>query len=217
MKQGCIFDLDGTLIDSIEDLANAGNYALKQLSYDTYSLEDYRVFVGNGVKKLIERIVPVTNPDIIKQAIDYFYEYYDKHCLDSTKPYPGIEALMNDLKYQNVKIAVVTNKPDYLAKKIVKALFKEQIEIVYGYIEDIPPKPNPTLVHKVLQEFSLQSEDCVYIGDSDVDIYTAQNASMHSIGCTWGNRSEQELKEAEASYIVHEASQIKNIVLGDLK
>lgn len=215
MKKGCIFDLDGTLINSLEDLANACNDALEKMNCPQYPIEDYKLFVGSGVKNLVKRTLPeyLHSQENIEQMLMYFYQHYDLHCLDHTKPYPNILELIDILLENDFALAVVTNKPDYLAKKIVNVLFDGKIEVVYGQVDDIPVKPNPTLIFKAIERLNIDKQTCFYIGDSDVDIYTAKNADLKSIGCLWGNRKEEELKNAGAMSIAREVMDIADIVL----
>ena len=212
MNKGCIFDLDGTLVDSLEDLALASNRALERLDYQPYPLEKYKMFVGSGVKKLIERCLPYESKEKQALALDYFYEEYGKCLLEHTLPYPHVLDTLNDLKKRGYVLAVVTNKPDLLAKKIVKHLFDDLFDEVCGQVEGIAVKPNPTLVLQIIDHYQLDSKVSYYIGDSDVDIYTAKNATLISIGCTWGNRTESELIKAGAQFIVHDPSEIKKVV-----
>ena len=215
MNKGCIFDLDGTLVDSLEDLALATNRALERLGYQPYPLEKYKMFVGSGVKKLIERCLPDETKERQALALDYFYEEYSLCLLEHTKPYLGIEEVLKYLKQQGSILAVVTNKPDPLAKKIVSTLFENLFDEVCGQVEGILVKPDPTLVLQILDHYDLDKAKTFYIGDSDVDIYTAKNASLISIGCTWGNRSEEELVEAGACFIVHDPKEISKVVCQD--
>lgn len=213
MKTGCIFDLDGTLVDSIDDLANSCNLMLQHFNLPIFEMNDYRQFVGSGVKKLIERVLPKEKQNLKEEALDIFYEIYSQNCLQYTTPYPYVIELLKKLKELNIPIAVVSNKPHHLTKHIVNTLFGNLVDVCYGQIEGIEVKPNPTLVIKACKQLGIDREVSFYIGDSDVDILTAKNAKLQSIGCTWGNRSECELINNGANFIAHDALELKEIIL----
>lgn len=214
MKKICIFDLDGTLIDSLQDLAVAGNVLMEKLGYPTHPVESYKQFVGSGIKNLILRAtsgISWTEEDLMKAVADYM-EYYSEHCSIYTTIYPGIMEVLDTLKAMGFELAVVTNKPDTVAKKIVKDLFGERFSYVYGQVDHIPVKPNPTLVYQILNKANIQKDFAFYIGDSDVDIYTALNASITPIGCLWGNRTKEELLKAGATLLATKAEDIIEMV-----
>ncbi len=199
----CIFDLDGTLINSIEDLADSGNFALSEMGYPIHPVDAYKIFVGNGIPKLIERITPENhrNPETLSEIHRLFSERYKIHCLDKTKPYDGILKLIDYCKENDIKTAVLSNKADNFAKFIVSEVFIENtFDFVMGQREDIAKKPAPDGVIKILDLFSVSEEETVLMGDSDVDIITAKNAKIHSIGAAWGFRGKQELVDAGAEY-----------------
>lgn len=206
-----IFDLDGTLVDSLEDLRDATEYALKTMGYDGYPLERYQYFVGNGVKKLLERAFQTEDEVVYTKARALFDEYYFQHCLDHTLPYDGLSILLSQLHEQGHTLGVVTNKPDALAKKICGHLFSKNLDFCQGQVDHIPVKPNPHFVLEAIKKYQFKKEDCVYIGDSDVDIYTGKNAGVKTIGVTWGNRTREELENAGADIIVDDV-----IVLGQV-
>lgn len=204
-----IFDLDGTLVDSIQDLGDACNASMESLHLPTYDYDTYRTFVGDGVKKLIERALGPEHQSLYLKARAVFDVYYEKHCLDHTNIYPCLKEKLDILRSTNT-LAVVTNKPDYLAKKIVYELFgMDYFCCVVGQQEGVPTKPNPTVVHHVSKQFDLKA---VYIGDSDVDIYTGKNAQLDTIGVTWGNRSIEELRQAGATYLATSPEELFDIL-----
>ncbi len=211
MKKLCIFDLDGTLVNSIEDLANAYNAALKKYHLATFPIIDYYHFVGNGVDKLIHTIIK-DRQDLFDEVKNAFYEYYEDHCFEQTRPYPGIIEMLDFLKEEGCLLAVVSNKPDRFVSKIIKAIFDDRFDSVSGKKEGIAVKPCPELVLRVMQQYHVSAENTYYIGDSDVDIETAKNAGVSSVGVAWGFRGEKELSEAKAQYIVKEANDIIPIV-----
>lgn len=212
-----IFDLDGTLVDSLEDLKEATEYALATMGYPGHDEEDYRYFVGNGVKKLLHRAFGTEDEDVYQKARQLFDEYYQEHCLDHTKPYTGLAELLEALKAHGHYIGVVTNKPHPLAKKITDACFNQRLDFCYGQIDGIEVKPNPYFALQVRNEYQISNDQCFFIGDSNVDIETGKNASMKTIGVTWGNRSYEELKDARATYIVSTVNELRTLLLGEGK
>ena len=216
MIKAAIFDLDGTLLNTLEDVVNACNYALKKCNFKTHSIEEYKVFVGVGRSKLIERIVPDEykgNDEVKNKVLRLFDEYYSGHMLDMTKPYEGICEMLKSLKEKGVKLAVVSNKPDEFVGGIVKKYFGDTFEIVHGQRTNYPVKPDPTTVYEVIEYFGIKLNESIYVGDSNVDIYTAKNAKVKSIGVAWGFRGEEELREAGADYIVYDSNEIAELIL----
>ena len=209
MIKACIFDLDGTLVDSIKDLAYACDEMLKEFKLPTHSIEEYEVFVGNGIRKLVERALPEKYRDnhFVDLAERVFHRYYAKHLLDQTMVYEGIIEVLNELKDRHIKLAVVTNKADIYAYRMVNHFF-DQFETVYGQQKGFPTKPNPYFVNKLLNKWKLKNDEVIYIGDSDVDIFTGHNALVKTIGCSWGNRSKEELIHAGASIIANQPSDL---------
>ena len=216
MIKAAIFDLDGTLLNTLEDVVNACNYALKKCNFKTHSIEEYKVFVGDGRSKLIERIVPDEykgNDEVKNNVLRLFDEYYSGHILDMTKPYEWICEMLKSLKEKGVKLAVVSNKPDEFVGGIVKKYFGDTFEIVHGQRTNYPVKPDPTTVYEVIEYFGIKLNESIYVGDSNVDIYTAKNAKVKSIGVAWGFRGEEELREAGADYIVYDSNEITELIL----
>lgn len=216
MIKAAIFDLDGTLLNTLEDVVNACNYALKKCNFKTHSIEEYKVFVGDGRSKLIERIVPDEykgNDEVKNKVLRLFDEYYSGHMLDMTKPYEGICEMLKSLKEKGIKLAVVSNKPDEFVGGIVKKYFGDTFEIVHGQRTNYPVKPDPTTVYEVIEYFGIKLNESIYVGDSNVDIYTAKNAKVKSIGVAWGFRGEEELREAGADYIVYDSNEITELIL----
>lgn len=216
MIKAAIFDLDGTLLNTLEDVVNACNYALKKCNFKTHSIEEYKVFVGDGRSKLIERIVPDEykgNDEVKNKVLRLFDEYYSGHMLDMTKPYEGICEMLKSLKEKGVKLAVVSNKPDEFVGGIVKKYFGDTFEIIHGQRTNYPVKPDPTTVYEVIEYFGIKLNESIYVGDSNVDIYTAKNAKVKSIGVAWGFRGEEELREAGADYIVYDSNEITELIL----
>lgn len=214
MIKSIIFDLDGTLLNTIEDLANACNYALTVLGYETHEVEKYKTFVGNGRYKLVERILPEDsrNSKNIEKALELFDDYYEKHMIDMTRPYDGIMSMLDNLIDKGINIAVVSNKPHEFATEVVKKYFGDKFKVVYGHMKNTKEKPDPWAVLEVIREFNVDKDECLYIGDSEVDINTAKNAGVKSVGVEWGFRGRGELEAEGATYIVENPEQILEIL-----
>ena len=213
MKKAVIFDLDGTLLNTLDDLADSTNYALSRFGYPTRTIEEVRQFVGNGVAKLIERAIPEgkNNPNFEK-CLAIFKENYAQNMYNKTAPYNGIIEMLSNLKSKGIKIAVVSNKFDLAVKELCKKYFEGFIDFAAGEYEaqGIKKKPAPDTVISVLNEFNFASEDAVYVGDSDVDIMTAKNSKMPCISVTWGFRDEKFLLENGATILINAPSEIYN-------
>lgn len=210
----CIFDLDGTLVNSVFDLADAVNYALKNQNYPLHNVDEFYTFVGNGVPKLIERALPENCrteeiESVIKKDFD---DYYNKNSVNKTVPYDGVNELIDILKKSNIKLAVASNKPDNFTNHIVRHFFSDKFDYIYGNREGIPKKPDACCVNMIIKEMDVLKEETLYIGDSNVDIFTAKNAELKSVGCLWGFRTEKELVSAGADYIVSSPLEIESII-----
>lgn len=213
MKKAVIFDLDGTLLNTLDDLADSTNYALSKFGYPARTIDEVRQFVGNGVAKLIERAIPEgkNNPNFEK-CLAIFKENYAQNMYNKTAPYNGIIEMLSNLKSKGIKIAVVSNKFDLAVKELCKKYFEGFIDFAAGENEaqGIKKKPAPDTVISVLNEFNFASEDAVYVGDSDVDIMTAKNSKMPCISVTWGFRDEKFLLENGATILINAPSEIYN-------
>ncbi len=215
MKKLVIFDLDGTLLDTIADLAGATNYALTQLGYPTHDKDTIRTFVGNGINKLLERSLPAneqTEENVMRMR-SYFVPYYDAHNADLSSPYPGIEALLQSLQEKGIEIAVASNKYQEATTKLVKHYFPTiQFAEVLGQRENIPVKPHPTIVFDILNKTGIDKKEMLYVGDSGVDMQTAQNAEVDAIGVTWGFRSRIELETLHPLGIINKAEELMDYI-----
>lgn len=170
-----IFDMDGTILYTLEDLKNTTNYALNEHGFPERTLEEVRQFVGNGIHKLIERAVPAGTSDADIEAVFTTFEiYYKDHCMDTTRPYDGINDLLTKLRAQGYMTAVVSNKVDFAVQDLVKDFFVGQFDVAIGEREGVRKKPAPDSVYEVLKEFDLKKDEVIYIGDSDVDYATAK-------------------------------------------
>lgn len=211
-KKLAIFDLDGTLANTIEDLATAVNYGLIKLGYPIHHVDKYNNFVGNGVMKLCERALPEGKSESLPELYDIFNAFYENHCMDKTREYTGITELLRQLSHSNVDIAVASNKTEVFTQKILIKLFPYiKFLKILGSCEERPKKPSPDIIYEIIgnREYS----EIYMIGDSNVDIMTAKNAGIKSIGCLWGFRTEDELRKAGADYIVSNPSEIKKIIV----
>ena len=210
-----IFDLDGTLLNTLDDLADAANFAMRELNFPVHPVESFRYFVGNGVPKLMERCLPEgeRSPERIVDALEIFSEYYGKHSADKTRPYEGIPRLLDRLREKGVKTAVASNKTDSFTGELVKRFFGERFDLVRGGLPDVPKKPAPDIVFGIMSALGAEASDTYFAGDSDVDIITAKNAGIASIGCLWGFRTEKELISAGAVHIAEAPDRIYNIIV----
>ncbi len=208
-----IFDLDGTLADTLYDLADATNFALEKLGYPTHPYEKYNKFVGNGVQKLCYRALPDDKKDDTEKLIEIFSDYYGKHFLDKTSLYDGMKNCLDILSENNVILAVATNKPQNFAQQIVSELLPEYNFIkVLGGCSERPKKPDTAIISEIISELP-EDNHIFMIGDSNVDIQTAKNAEISSIGCVWGFRGREELENAGADFIAETPSDIAEFIL----
>lgn len=211
MKKLIIFDLDGTLLNTIADLANSTNYALEKLGYPTHKTEGYNFMVGNGINKLFERALPEgekTEKNVLRVRQE-FVSHYDKHNADESHPYPGIPELLETLLSKGIQLAVASNKYQAATEKLVARYFPNiRFIAVFGQREGIKVKPDPTIVEDILQIANTSKEETLYVGDSGVDMQTAINAGVTSCGVTWGFRPRTELDSFHPDYIADKAEEI---------
>lgn len=213
MKELVIFDLDGTLLNTISDLGNACNHALREKGLPHHPLSSYNYMVGNGVRNLIKRAAPEASETDLEELLMLFRKYYDHHCTDLTKPYPGIKKLLDTLTEHSVKIAVSSNKYQAAVEKIIKHFFPLiPFVAVYGEREGIPRKPDPSIIFSILEENPTPKRDVLIVGDSAVDMETARRACVESVGVTWGFRPVSELRQAYADHIISRAEDILPLV-----
>ena len=210
-----IFDLDGTILDTLEDLKQALNHALAFYEYPTRTLDEVRCFVGNGIRRLIERAMPenVLDTDIDKVFTE-FNKYYALHCADYTKPYEGVVGLIKKLRNMGIKTAVVSNKADYGVQELCDKYFNKLFDYAVGEREGVNRKPSPDAVYEVLSHLNIEKNDAVYIGDSEVDVKTAQNAGLDSIMVSWGFRDKEYLYEQGAVHIADDCDTLEAMIIG---
>lgn len=205
MKQLVIFDLDGTLLNTIADLGTATNHALRVCGYPEHNLASYPKMVGNGITRLIERALPEDERDTetVERVREKFKEYYDEHMNDLTEPYPGIIDMLRELGNMGVKLAVASNKYQAAVVALIRHYFPDiDWQAIEGQKEGVPTKPDPSIVFEILAKCPTRKSKVLYVGDSGVDMETARRACVDSCGVTWGFRSLKELKDHHADNIV---------------
>lgn len=208
-----IFDMDGTLLDTLDDLTDAVNYALAEHGYDQHTKEDVRGFVGNGIGKLIERALPEgTDEKVYEAVLETFRVYYGVHCNDKTCAYEGISELLSKLKAEGAKIAVVSNKIDSAVQELGELYFPNQVDFFIGEKDGLRRKPEPDMINEVLETLNSGAERAVYIGDSEVDIKTAENSGLKGISVSWGFRDADFLREHGAKMIVDSPEQAYSVL-----
>lgn len=214
MNKLAIFDLDGTLLNTLGDLHSAVNFALRKFRFPERSLEEVRGFVGNGVVKLMERSTPDgTDPQTQQKCLDCFRKHYLCHMADTTAPYEGVTQLLRQLRAEGIKIAVVSNKLHPAVEDLCESYFPGLIDKAVGVSSEHQRKPNPVNVLKALDIFGADRYSAVYIGDSEVDVQTAHNAELKCIAVTWGFRTRDELVTAGADFIADNCTQVKENIL----
>ena len=212
--QTAVFDLDGTLLDTLEDLYLATNAALERHSLPRRSRNEVRLFVGNGVEMLIRRAVPAsTDEETILAVLADFKTTYAAICEDHTKPYDGIPDMLTALRERGIRVAVVSNKFDAATKKLCEKYFGDLVEVAIGEKAGVRKKPAPDTVYEALKELGVTAEGAVYIGDSDVDIQTARNCGMPCISVTWGLRDEDFLIENGAKTLVDSPKKLLGVII----
>lgn len=216
MYQNVIFDLDGTLLNTIDDLADAGNWVCAQRGWPEHTVEEYKRMVGNGIPKLVERFAPEGARDeaTLKEALEQFSARYDAHKEDKTAPYPGMVDCVARLKAAGVNMAVLTNKADPMAGPVVNAYYPGLLPTVQGALPGMPTKPDPTLLHKLMERMNATRENTLFVGDSNVDIRTAKNGGLTGCGVLWGFRSRQELETEGADVLVQTPEELERVILG---
>ena len=206
MKKAVIFDLDGTLADTIASITYCGNLALSRFGLSSFGEEDYKRFVGDGAAMLVRRALLAAGDERLEhfdEVYEAYLEIFAKDCMYQVKPYEGICALLEELKRLSVRIAVLSNKPDRDSLRVVEALFgKGYFDFVQGQREDIPRKPDPAGVYRIMEAFGLPAGDFLYVGDSGVDMKTGRAAGIFTVGVLWGFRDREELVENGADAVI---------------
>lgn len=211
MKKLVIFDLDGTLLNTIADLAEATNHALKACGYPTHQTDEYRFFVGNGINKLFERALPEgeKSRENVFKIRSLFIPYYNEHNADYSRPYPGIPQLLKKIQDKGMLIAVASNKYQEATHKLITQYFPEiTFAQIFGQREGVPSKPDPSVVNEIIQDTDTKKQDVVYIGDSCVDMETGINAQVTTVGVSWGFRPRTELEAYHPALIADSTDDI---------
>ena len=209
-----IFDLDGTLLNTLEDLRDSVNYALSKQNFPLRTLTEIRSFVGNGIRLLMERAVPEnTDAEVFEICFKDFCDYYKIHMEDKTAPYNGINEMLGNIKKEGFKTAIVTNKADFAAQDLCKRMFGNTIDLVVGSTDDRPNKPAPDGVYYALEKLESKCENAIFVGDADTDILTANNAGIQSIGVLWGFRDREVIEKEGAKYIVESVKDLENLLI----
>lgn len=213
MKKTVIFDLDGTLLDSIEDIASSMNKVLESLQLPTHKIEDYKHFVGGGVDILVENALSNQSKEIKDEVIKRFKIEYDRKLHSKTLPYDGIYELLDELKKLDINLAVLSNKPHEFTVSYVNHFFKNyNFKEIHGQKKDVPKKPDPKAALDIVKCLDSSCENTYFIGDTKIDMQTAKNANMTAIGVLWGFRDEKELRDFGADFIVSNPLEILKII-----
>ena len=226
--KACIFDLDGTLVNTIADIAFAANRTLEELGYPPCDEDSYRYKVGNGMRMICKRALPEEvrdNEEVLQEMIRRYDAYYSAHCCDRSRAYPGIPELIRDLHQAGVKLAVISNKPHPQTLIVMETLFGYQESesrpgaffYVQGQCERFAKKPDPEALLDCIAQTGIPKEEIIYVGDSDVDVEFARRAGLDCIGCSWGFRGREELERAGAVYIAENAADIFSYVTGQFR
>ena len=212
--KGIIFDLDGTLVNSLEDISDAMNTVLTNLNYPTHTYDTYQYFIGSGLRNLVSKALPASNntEDQIETCFDCMITEYREICTLKTKPYEGIIELLDNLASKNIKLAVFSNKADELTKKIASEIFPNHFDMAVGLSTEELKKPNPFEALEISKKWNLTTEEILFVGDSDIDMQTANNANMFAVGVSWGYRTEQELKNSGAKLVINNALELIEIL-----
>ena len=208
-----IFDLDGTLVNSLADIAEATNYAMRELGLPEHELSKFNYMVGDGLKMLIERALPDDKQDLYDKAVELYNGYYGTHYTVKTSVYDGIIEMLDKLKGRGATLAVASNKTDFFTTDVISHYFgNDRFDIVLGKSADRPVKPDPAIICEILDKLNAEKADCFMIGDTKIDIETGKNAGIKTIGCLWGFRTREELVGAGADFIAEKPSEISDIL-----
>lgn len=210
-----IFDLDGTLLNTIDDLADAGNWVCRNHGWPTHTVEEYKRYVGSGMARLAVRFSPEEwhTEEGVQKILDEFLPYYAAHKEDKTAPYPGVPELLEHLRAAGVSIAVLSNKAHALAVPVIEGYFPKKFQYIQGGVEGLPLKPDPALLLKLMENMGATQENTLFVGDSDVDIRTAKHAGVTSCGVLWGFRGREELEREGADLLASSAKELETLIL----
>ena len=212
--QAVLFDMDGTVLDTLDDLCDSINHSLAEFSLPQVSREHVRQCLGNGAAFLVSHSIPAgSSPELEADVLAFYKPWYDAHCLIKTAPYEGILPMMQSLKEQGLRLAIISNKPDRAVQELSDAFFPGLLELSVGESPSVRRKPAPDTVLTAASQIGLSVDQCVYVGDSEVDLQTARNAGMDCISVTWGFRDEAQLIEAGASVLVRTTEELESLLL----
>jgi len=212
--QAVLFDMDGTVLDTLDDLCDSINHSLAEFSLPQVSREHVRQCLGNGAAFLVSHSIPAgSSPELEADVLAFYKPWYDAHCLIKTAPYEGILPMMQSLKEQGLRLAIISNKPDRAVQELSDAFFPGLLELSVGESPSVRRKPAPDTVLTAASQIGLSVDQCVYVGDSEVDLQTARNAGMDCISVTWGFRDEAQLIEAGASVLVRTPEELESLLL----
>ena len=202
-NHAAMFDLDGTLVDTLSDIAAAGNYTMAQLGRPALTIEEYRMLVGRGTTWLFSRALGTDDPLLLTRANEFYTRYYDAHGTDLSQPYDGISQLLDSVSAAGLKLAVFSNKPQRAVDQVMADILSRwQFDVVEGYREGRPLKPDPTVAWEICTRLNIAASDWVFLGDTAIDMKTARSAGMFAVGALWGFRDKAELQEAGAEAII---------------
>ena len=215
MYQAVIFDLDGTLLNTIDDLAEAGNRVCQEKGWPDHSVEEYLAMVGHGIPDLVRRFAPpeVEDEAELASALERFLYWYGLHYMDKTCPYPGMPELLERLRQKGVRMAVYSNKAQQFTENMVRRYFPDIFSVVQGKVDGLPVKPAPEGVQAVLRQLGSRPEETLFVGDSGTDVQTGHNGDMQVCGVTWGFRGEQALRRAGADLLADTAAEVEAVIL----
>lgn len=209
-----IFDLDGTLLNTIDDLADAGNHVCAAHGWPAHTVDEFKLMVGNGIPRLVARFTPKELGEAeLAAALAEFSAYYDLHKADKTAPYSGVPQVLAAVKSAGIAAAVLSNKADALAGPVVESYYPGVFNAVQGALPGVPTKPDPTLLRKLMKRLGAAAETTLFVGDSNVDILTGKNGGLETCGVLWGFRSRRELEEAGADHIAETPEQLAELIL----
>jgi phosphoglycolate phosphatase len=217
MYKHIIFDLDGTILNTLEDLASATNWVCARRGWPVHEVEEFKYFVGNGAPKLLSRVVPdgvELTDELHRQLLEEFTQRYNAHKEDTTTIYAGMPQTLKRLKEAGYKLAVLSNKPHGAAWPVVERYYPGIFDAVQGALPEVPVKPDPTLLHRLMGELGATQADTLFVGDSNVDIRTAKNGGLTGCGVLWGFRTRAELEAEGADFIVETPAELAELILG---
>ena len=214
MIKAVLFDLDGTLANSLIDLAAATNYAIAEFGFPPRQTEEFKYFAGDGMPKMIERALPEgqKSAETVSKILPVFLDYYGEHYCDNTAAYQGMPELIDQLKSMNIKVSVVTNKNQLMAEKVVNKLYGDRFDSILGKQAGIPPKPDPTAALMAMDKLGVKPAQCIFLGDSRMDVLTGANSGAYPVGVLWGFRKMDELVSAGAKEIISKPEELLAII-----